>query len=64
MREKEITHEEAVDFIKEWPSRDDFINQHFRLVGFEGDDNSIDLAYYWKVRKEIADPNYTQSIDN
>jgi hypothetical protein len=50
-----ISYQEAKEFIELWPYQDDFVCRHFRLIGFEGDDNSIDLAYYWQIRKDIVD---------
>lgn len=56
-KKEEISLEEAKAFIEEWPDQDDFINRHYRLTSVEGDDNSIDLAYEWRIRKEIVDAN-------
>lgn len=45
---------DAIEFIKDNPCKDSFVNEHWRITSQEGDDNSIDLAYYWQNMYELS----------
>ena len=54
----EITVDEAIATIVEYPDKDDFIcwNVTHSMYGGEPTDNSIELAAYWDKCKAIATP--------
>lgn len=58
----QITLEEAKETINEYPDQDEFVNKHYRLIGFEGDDNSMDLAWYWEDCKKLVDENNKKNL--
>ena len=55
---KPTSIEEAQKVIEEFPDVDEFVNANFRIFLSrygDADDNSIELAYYWKECKRLLD---------
>jgi hypothetical protein len=53
---KKITNEQirtAILFILENPDKEDFIMRNCRVTNQEGDDNSMELAGYWREQNDI-----------
>jgi hypothetical protein len=51
--------ETAILFIIENSSKDDFVMKNCQITNHDGDDNSIELAGYWREQKTIVDNHLT-----